>query len=252
MNKVVSIILALAVLGTIGVLGYVISTPNTGEKFTEFYILGIEGRAEGYPETLTVEEEGKVLMGIVNQERTSVSYRVKILIAGLPNREIGPVELAHGEKWEEEVRFIVAESGEQQKVEFRLYKTILLGDSDETLFSFWIGQQYVDTRIVNNGTGETSYRIDLEIEEIEARETRTESIGPMILDSGEDWSQEYGFSSGEIGTHKVKFSLYSDKSQLATGHYVNKVSQFDGKIIYEETYTIDSTLYLWVDVNENN
>ena len=46
----ISIMANIAVIvAAIGTLIYVISTPKVGEKFTEFYILGEGGKAEGYP-----------------------------------------------------------------------------------------------------------------------------------------------------------------------------------------------------------
>lgn len=41
--------LIVAILGAIGALGYVIATPKSGPGFTEFYILGLGGKAEKYP-----------------------------------------------------------------------------------------------------------------------------------------------------------------------------------------------------------
>jgi len=43
-DKILSIILIAAILGARGTLGYVIVTPKVGEKFTEFYVLGLEAR----------------------------------------------------------------------------------------------------------------------------------------------------------------------------------------------------------------
>ena len=70
----------------------------------------------------TAKDE-KVLLGIVNKEYEEVSYWVEIKIEEVINKQIGPVVLAHEEKWEEEVSFIPPISGEYQKVEFILYKT---------------------------------------------------------------------------------------------------------------------------------
>ena len=45
-DKVLSIVLVVAIIGATGTLRYVISTPKVGERFTEFYILGPQGKAE--------------------------------------------------------------------------------------------------------------------------------------------------------------------------------------------------------------
>ena len=129
-DKVLSTILIIAIVGAIGTLGYVIATPKVGEKFTEFYILGPEGKAEHYPEMLKVGEEGKVILGIVNHEQERASYQVEVrmddeklkLRVGGEDRDTIEVELNHEEKWEGEVGFVPQKAGEKQKLEFVLYK----------------------------------------------------------------------------------------------------------------------------------
>ena len=44
-DKILSIILIAAILGVVGTLGYAIAIPKVGERFTEFYVLGLEGKA---------------------------------------------------------------------------------------------------------------------------------------------------------------------------------------------------------------
>jgi uncharacterized membrane protein len=112
----------LAIGGALGTLGYVIATPRVGERFTEFYILGLEGRAEDYPRELRVGEEGRVIVGIINREHETVSYRVEVRIEGVINNEVGPIALEHDEKWREIVSFTPHRAGDGQKVEFLLYK----------------------------------------------------------------------------------------------------------------------------------
>jgi len=122
-DKVLSIVLVASILGAIGTLAYVIITPEAGEKSTEFYILGLNGTADNYPEELTVGEEGKVILGIVNHEHEDgLTYRVEILIDGEDKSTIRPPALGHGEKWEDEVGFVPREAGGNQTVEFILYK----------------------------------------------------------------------------------------------------------------------------------
>ncbi len=121
-DRVLFIILVITIMGALGALGYVIATPKVGEKFTEFYILGLEGKATGYPTELAVGEEGKVIVGVVNHEQATVSYRVVVEIDGVKNKEIGPIILGHGKKWEAIVSFTPHRAGDNQKAEFLLYK----------------------------------------------------------------------------------------------------------------------------------
>jgi len=84
-DKTLSVIVIVAILATTGVLGYVLAAPRIEEGFTEFYILGPEGKAEGYPEELVAGEETKVIVGIINREHETMSYRLEIRIDGVKN-----------------------------------------------------------------------------------------------------------------------------------------------------------------------
>jgi uncharacterized membrane protein len=123
LNRVLAIVLSAFILGVIGTLAYVIVTPKAGEKFTEFYVLGLDGKAENYPQELIVGDEGKVILGIVNHEHEgNLAYRVEIIIDSEVNDTIGPIALANEEKWQSEVRFTSYKVGDSQKVQFSLYK----------------------------------------------------------------------------------------------------------------------------------
>ena len=120
--KAISIALVISILGALGVLGYILATPRAGEGLTEFYILGTEGKAADYPRELVVGEEAKVTVIIVNRERETMSYWVKVRIDGVRDNQTGPLELGHDEEWEEIVSFTPDRVGDTQKVEFLLYK----------------------------------------------------------------------------------------------------------------------------------
>ena len=149
LNKALSIILAVAILGTLGVLIYTVSSPKVGERFTEFYILGLEGKAINYPAEFTLRANrvvsvwygddatavsgttGRVILGIVNQEQQQTTYSVSIQIDGQPVNiayngqnvsRLNATSLEQGEKWESEIGFAPTHTGENQKVEFLLYK----------------------------------------------------------------------------------------------------------------------------------
>jgi len=121
-NRVLSIVLTLVFVGALGMLGFIVANPSSGEKFTEFYLLGLNGKATDYPKELRVGEEGKVILGIINHEREPLTYRVEILIDAVKDSEVGPVTLEHGGKWEGTVSFTPDRVGDNEKVEFLLYR----------------------------------------------------------------------------------------------------------------------------------
>jgi uncharacterized membrane protein len=122
LNKTLSVFLIIAILGAISCLAYVIATPQQNEKFSEFYILGLGGKAENYPRQVILGANVDVIIGVVNHEYQPAAYRVEITINGVRNKEINVGTLAHQQKWEREVSFVAQSPGDKQKVEFWLYK----------------------------------------------------------------------------------------------------------------------------------
>ena len=116
LDKALIVILCLFVVGVLVLSSYVVVAPRAHEKFTEFYLLG------DYPAGLIVGQEGKVILGIVNHEGREVSYKVNVYINGLHNGEIGPLLLTDEQKWEGEAYFTPQEAGEEQKIEFLLFR----------------------------------------------------------------------------------------------------------------------------------
>ncbi len=149
LNKTLTVILAVCIVGSIGVLGYTIAKPKTGEQFSEFYILGNAGKADNYPSSFVLNQggvarvsydggktfvtgtEGRITVGIVNQELKTTSYILKMAIDSQPVTinyngntvsQVDQITLQEGEKWEQVVGFVPLKIGNNQKVEFFLYK----------------------------------------------------------------------------------------------------------------------------------
>ena len=122
LDRALNLLLILSVFGAIGTMAYVVSNPKVGESFTEFYMMGREGKAADYPRELTLGEEARLILGIVNQEHEAAEYKVKIACDGETVAEIGPIIVDYKERWEQEVSFAPAEAGPNQKLEFLLYK----------------------------------------------------------------------------------------------------------------------------------
>lgn len=112
----------MCIILAVGFTIYIASTPPVGERFTEFYILGPSGKADGYPTNLTLGESGTVILGVVNHEYEDVSYRI---VVRLENRTIGTIDnvrLKHEAVWEENYTFVPEKIGEGMKLEFLLYR----------------------------------------------------------------------------------------------------------------------------------
>ena len=133
-NRILSVVLIISIVLALSVTVYVIITPKEGEKFTEFYVLGPGGMAEEYPTNLTVGEEGEVFIGVVNHEYAAVTYQLELkLNGGVIDQK--SIVLTHNETWESPFTFKPKKAGEDQKLEFLLYKNpfnkSVYGEEDE-------------------------------------------------------------------------------------------------------------------------
>jgi uncharacterized membrane protein len=121
-DKLFTVLIATAILGAFGTLVYMVAIPVVAEKFTEFSVLGPDGRAAGYPRQVVLGEEATVRLGVVNRESQEMEYRVEISVGGTIATRIGPLHLSDSEKWEEDVILKPTVVGVDHKVEFRLFK----------------------------------------------------------------------------------------------------------------------------------
>lgn len=82
-DKILTVVLVLAILSSVIALVYVVSFPREGESFTEFYVLGPDGKASGYPHNLTVNVSAPVILGIANHEHRTVNYTVEVWLSNI-------------------------------------------------------------------------------------------------------------------------------------------------------------------------
>jgi uncharacterized membrane protein len=120
-DRILTVVLLISIILAILMLVFVIVTPKQGEKFTEFYLLGTGGKAEGYPTDLTAGNTASVIVGVVNHEYATMNYtlRVKIKEKLLNEQQI---LLEHNQTWEKPVIFTPVSEGISMKLEFLLYK----------------------------------------------------------------------------------------------------------------------------------
>lgn len=124
LDRLLTIFLIFSILLSVATLIYVVVTPKEGEHFTEFYILGPEGKADNYPTNYTLGESGTVIVGVVNHEYRPVNYTIALKLENksIPlSKNQSFVNLAHNETWEQSLTFIPPFEGKNMKLEFLLF-----------------------------------------------------------------------------------------------------------------------------------
>ncbi len=120
-DKILTVVLIISIVTSLFMVVYVIVTPKQGEKFTEFYLLGPRGKAEGYPTNLTVGKTDSVVVGIVNHEYEKVNYTLRVEInEDILNEE--QIQIANNQTWEHQVNFTPRHAGTGLKLQFLLFK----------------------------------------------------------------------------------------------------------------------------------
>jgi uncharacterized membrane protein len=135
-----TVLLITVILLSLAALIYVIVIPKEGEKFTEFYILGPEGKAYDYPTSVREGNPSTVIVGVVNHEYALANYTMSISLNNTPLNNsahegnlgnvfpyIYPIKsmnltIAHNETWEKPVSYVLNHTGDRQKLEFLLYR----------------------------------------------------------------------------------------------------------------------------------
>ncbi len=121
LDKFLTIILILSIITSAIILIYVVITPRQSEKFTEFYILGNEGKADNYPTQLEYGNNNSLIVGIVNHEYISTNYTFRIMLEN--NTLISKhIQLEHNSTWEEKIFFTPELKGNNLKLELLLYR----------------------------------------------------------------------------------------------------------------------------------
>jgi uncharacterized membrane protein len=132
LDKVLMVVLVIVIVAGIGGLSYMFSNPRVEEKFTEFYFTG---QGDYHPE-LTLGENDSVTVGIINHEGQILNYHIVVDIDGEEAQQTDLISLGDEEKWENTVTFVTTTVGENQSVEFLLYRS----DKGEPYLSlnFWL------------------------------------------------------------------------------------------------------------------
>ncbi|HEY9246705.1 MAG TPA: DUF1616 domain-containing protein [Candidatus Methanoperedens sp.] len=120
-DRILTGVLIFSIVLAIGTIFFVITTPRVGEKFTEFYILGSEGKAENYPTELRYKVPAAIRVGVVNHEYAIVNYTVRIALDTETLTDTW-FSLPHNETWEGNMTFVPNKEGTDMKLALWLFK----------------------------------------------------------------------------------------------------------------------------------
>ena len=135
-HSFVTVVFGIILIFAIGAIVFVMLVPAEGEHYTEFYLLGKDGVAAGYPDQIHIGEPETVIIGVHNHEYRSVAYLVEVYLinettgwnesiinAMVPLDEFG-VTLSHDQNEERMVTFFVNETG-YNRLEFLLFNEMV-------------------------------------------------------------------------------------------------------------------------------
>ena len=127
-DRILQVIILVAVFMSVGATAYVIVSPLPGEQYTEFYVVGPDGTIDSLPETVDSNGSVEFLVGIHNHEHELMSYDMKVQITDsntVTEVYTESVSLAHGETLRKPVTLQVDSNSERVTIQFLLIK----GDS---------------------------------------------------------------------------------------------------------------------------
>lgn len=79
-DRAVTLTLLASIMVAGGSVAYILAAPVQGEPFTQFYVLGADGRASDYPVHLDAGANGTVRVGIANHQQSSQDYLVQVVV----------------------------------------------------------------------------------------------------------------------------------------------------------------------------
>jgi uncharacterized membrane protein len=142
LDRWLSVLLLLSIVAAVGTTAFVVFVPKEGEHFSEFYLLGANGKAADYPTAFNATDPQWVTVGVSNHEYRDVAYTVE---THAYNQTFDPatntsridrtllldrysVTLPHNQTDERRVDFTVPDAG-YNKLEFLLFNETVPADS---------------------------------------------------------------------------------------------------------------------------
>jgi uncharacterized membrane protein len=125
-DKALTAITIIALLLTTALSAYILVLPEQGHPYTEFYLLGPDGKTENYPYRYILGDGKMVIVGISNHEHRNMTYDLAISLNDLNNSTAinlysEQLALPDNEVWEKAINITPEMAGINMKMDFLLY-----------------------------------------------------------------------------------------------------------------------------------
>jgi len=147
MDSALNVVLVCSLLIAVGGIGYALSTPDSGESFTEFYLLDEDRRlvATEYSQNFTRGEGEPLYVGIGNHQGEPVNYTVVVEIQRV---DIADDSLTVREERELD-RFTTTVTHNETQIHRRTLAPRLVGDRLQLAFLLYRGPPPADPSFDN-------------------------------------------------------------------------------------------------------
>ena len=116
------LILTLAVVAVVGVLAWKVQQPRPEDAFTQFYVLGEQGKLQDYPVDLRVGVAQGYNVGVANHENETMTFTIRAFLGDVQAGSLDLQALEDGQTWDGEINVTPTALSKSQKLEFRLYR----------------------------------------------------------------------------------------------------------------------------------
>jgi uncharacterized membrane protein len=124
LDKTLFIALILIVSTSLIASIYLLAMPYSGQRYTELYVLGPNGKTQDYPNQLRLGENKSVIVGVTNREQRAVEYTLVTTLNGTTASSTISTEkfsLTNNQNWEKTELIQPDQTGTNLKLSFLLY-----------------------------------------------------------------------------------------------------------------------------------
>ncbi len=244
LDRFLTIALAASIVFAAGTLVYAVAVPRQGEQFTEFYILGMDGRAEGYPTAIRTGSEAELMLGLVNHEGETLSYLVEARLDGDP-AAVRLSTRAEGAAQDGDSAIVIAGLADEQTWEGTIAISPLVPGEDRKLELLLFMPKPRDGYYLRGLLGEDGYA-SIELDESEGK-------AKVTVSSGESGSHECRVEAWQGGqrTAEADIPVAAGEEERATLTFPPGQATFrlyDGERLALDDTGAALSLHLWVDV----